>query len=228
MSRPIVAWSFSALSDFINCPFKYWAVRVGKIVSDVNAANSQGEDYHRDFEMYVSKGMRLKPELVRFQPVLDKLKHAPGQIVTEGQYALDQNYNPCGFKDWDNAWVRAVTDVSILNGIKCSTVDYKFGKPRKDPDQNALVAGVLMQTYPQLQEVNTAYWYVMHDKVVRDRYTRDDIPAIWNRFLPNVNKLAQAKTRDEWPKQPNPLCGWCPVHSCQHNTNPKFQSQSPT
>lgn len=227
MSRPEIFWSFSAYSDFDNCPYKYYRVRVAKDISDVTQTNAQGDDYHKDFENYVAKGMRLRSELVRYTPALDKLKRAPGQIITEGKFALDQNYQPCGFKDWDNAWVRAITDYSVINGALCSTLDYKFGKPRKDSDQNALVAAVLMHTYPQLQMVKTAYWYVLHDKFVHDQFTRQDIPAIWNRFLPTINKMVQAKRTNDWPKNKNPLCGWCPVHDCPFNTNPNFQ-RSPT
>jgi hypothetical protein len=218
MTRPIIAWSYSALNDFKNCPYKYWAVRVGKIVSDVNAANAGGEDYHREFELYVNKGKPLAPNLQRFTPVLDKLKKQPGQMSTELQLALDVNYQPCGFKAWDLAWVRAVSDWSLINGTRAWVIDYKFGKPKKDQEQNALVAAVLMHTYPQIQEVTTNYWFALHDKWLPDHWRRQDIGDIWNMFLPDVNELAQAKLKDEWPKTPSPLCGWCPVKTCVHNT----------
>jgi hypothetical protein len=228
MSRPIIAWSFSAYSDFNNCAYKYYRVRVAKDINDTNQANAKGDDDHKAFENYVGKTIKLPEHLERFKPGLDKLKRAPGHIITEGKFALDQNYNPCDFKDWQNAWVRAITDYSVINGTTCATIDYKFGKPRKDSDQNALVAAVLMHTYPQLQLVKTAYWYALHDKWVPDQFTREDIPGIWNRFLPTINKMVQAKQRNEWPKTPNPLCAWCPVHDCQWNKNPQFMPQGPT
>lgn len=227
MNLPLVAWSFSAINDFDNCAYKYYRVRVKKDISDVTNINAAGDDDHKALELYVAKGRGLPTHLVRLQPALDKLKRAPGQIITEGKYALDANYNPCDWRD-RSTFVRAITDYTVLNGQKATTIDYKTGKVRKDSDQNALVAGVLFQTYSQLQEIKTAYWFVNHDKFVPDVYTRADIPNIWNLFLPKYNKLVQAKVRDEWPKTPNPLCGWCPVHDCIHNTNPRFQSQSPT
>lgn len=215
--RPIIAWSFSALNDFKTCHYRYWAVRIGKIVSDVNQQNSAGEDHHRDFELYVSRGKSLPVNLQRFSPVLDRIKRQPGALLCENQLALDANYQSCGFKDWDRAFVRAVADVSIVNGSRAWWIDYKFGKPKKDQEQNALGAAVLMHTHPQVQEVTTNYWYVLHDKWVPNHWRREDIPAIWNMFLPDVNKLAQAKQNNSWPKMPNPLCGWCCVMDCEFN-----------
>ena len=221
MTRPIIAWSYSALSDFKNCPFKYWAVKIGKIVSDDNAFNKRGDDYHKEFESYVAKGTRLGPALEKFEPVLEKLRRAPGTVYTEYKMALTQEYQPCDFKDWNNAWVRSIADYMNINGANGVGIDYKFGKYRNDPEQNSLVAAVAFQIFPTLQRVRTAYYYAMHDKFTPFvDYTRDDIPRIWNYFLPDVQKLAQAKVEDTWPKTPNPLCAYCPVAACQHNTNP--------
>lgn len=219
MTRPVVAWSYSALSDFKNCPYKYWAVKVGKIVSDVNQYNKAGDDHHQEFEMYVSRGVKLPAEMSRFTPMLERFRRAPGQIYTEHQMALDANYAPCGYKDWEKAWVRAITDLMVVNGSVATIIDWKFGKVKKDPEQNSLTAAVVFQSFPQVQLARTAYVYANHDKIVPFDFKREESTDIWNHFLPDVNKLAQAKVRDEWPKRPNPLCGWCPVTTCQHNTN---------
>ncbi len=221
MSKPIIAWSFSALSDFKNCPCKYWAIKIEKLVSDANAFNQRGDDYHKNFEHYVGKGTALGPALERFKPVLDKLRYAPGTNYLEHKMALTQNYQPCDFKDWNNAWVRAIADYLNINGTSGIGVDYKFGKYRNDPEQNSLVAAVAFHNFPQLERIRTTYYYAMHDKFTPFvDYTRADIPTIWNAFLPDVNKLAQAKIEDKWPKTPNPLCRYCPVAQCQYNENP--------
>jgi hypothetical protein len=227
MTRPIITWSYSALNDFKNCPFKYWSIKIGKTVSDINTKNMEGADYHEDFQHYVARQRALPPELQKYAVVLDKFRKAPGTVLTEQQWALDQNYQPCGFKDWDRAWVRAIADLAILNGSVAQVVDYKFGKPHKDPEQNSLVAAVMFQTYPQVMTVKSAYWYVLHNKFEPYDFKRENATAIWNTFLPAVNKLAEAKRKDEWPKTPNPLCGWCPVGNCHHNTNPNIP-RSPT
>lgn len=222
MTRP-VAWSFSALSDFKNCPFKYWSVKIGKTVSDANQWNMEGDDYHRAFEQYIARSVKLPDQIAHYQPVLDKIKRSPGQVMAEQQYCLDQNFNPCGYKDWDNAWVRGAADVTVLNGTVASVVDWKFGKPKKDPEQMKLLSALVFHHHPHIQTIKTAYVFVKHNKVEPFDFVRAQLPDLWNAFLPDVNKLVQAKVRDEWPKTPNPLCGWCPVASCQHNTNEKLR-----
>lgn len=222
MARPIISWSFSRLNDFRSCPYKYWMVHVQKAVGDASTDNVRGEDYHKEFELYVAKGKPLPVNLQRFAPVLDKLKKQPGQMSTEVSLALDAEYQPCAWNDWDRAWVRSKVDWQLINGTRAWQWDYKFGKPKKDQDpyggQNALNAALLFQHHPQIQDVSTAYYFAMHDKIEKDYFVRADAPRIWNAFLPHVNRLADAKVRNDWPKVESPLCGWCPVKSCQYNT----------
>jgi hypothetical protein len=222
MTRPVISWSFSRLNDFRSCPYKYWRVHVRKDVGDANANNVRGEDYHKEFEMYVARGKPLPPHLVKYAPVLDKLKRQPGQQGTEVSLTLDTNYAPCAWNDWDRAWVRSKVDWQLINGTKAWLWDYKFGKAKKDQDdlggQNALNAVLLMHHYPNVEAVHTTYYFALHDKLESSYYPRSLLPQIWGKFLPDVNKLAQAKVKDEWPKQESPLCGWCPVMDCQFNT----------
>ena len=51
----------------------------------------------------------------------------------------------------------------------------------------------------------------------------DRIGELWQEFLPTVRKMEQAKTKDEWPPTPNPLCAYCPYAECQYNTNPELR-----
>lgn len=222
MSRPIISWSFSRLNDFRSCPYKYYMVHVAKAIGDANANNVRGEDYHKEFELYVARGKPLPANLKRYQPVLDRLKRQPGQQSVEVSLTLDTNYQSCAWNDWDRAWVRSKVDWQLINGVRAWQVDYKFGKPKKDQDdlggQNALNAVLLMHTHPQIENVTTNYYYALHDRWEPGFVRREDIPTVWNKFLPDVNKLAQAKQQDNWPKTPSPLCGWCPVQTCHHNT----------
>lgn len=218
MSRPIISWSFSRLNDFKTCPYKYFMVHVQKAIGDANENNVRGEDYHKEFELYVARGKPLPAALSVYKPVLDKLKAKPGQMGTEVSLTLDANYQPCAYNDWNNAWVRAKADWTLINGNRGWLIDYKFGKHKKDPEQNALGAALLMHHHPQIQSVTTNYWFVLHNRWEPDHWRREDIPTIWNMFLPHVNKLAASKVNNDWPKIQGPLCGWCPVKTCAFNT----------
>ena len=88
MARPVIAWSYSAIQSYENCPYKFWATRVGKIVSDVNKANADGANDHEAFEHYVGRNRALPSHLERFRPALDMLKRADGEIRPAVQQRL--------------------------------------------------------------------------------------------------------------------------------------------
>lgn len=225
MARPIVAWSFSALESYRNCPRKYWAVKIAKKCSDINKQNSDGDDGHQAFDQYLTKQRSLPAHLAQFTPILERVRVSPGQLYSEYQMALRADYVPCSFKDWDNCWVRAVTDVLVVNGQRAKTIDWKFGKPRKDPAQMELLSAVIFRHFPDVQTVDAAYMYVNHGKLVPYTFHRTEEQRLWMEFLPDVRKLEQSITKDDWPATPNPLCAWCPYDGCAHNTNPELRGE---
>lgn len=216
--RPI-AWSFSAVDSYRNCPRKFWAVKIEKLVSDANQYNTRGDDEHKVFDAYLRSRKPLPPSLAKFQPVLDRVLSAPGQLYSEYQLTLDTNYQPCGWKDWDRAWVRAQLDVLIVDGAKAKYIDWKTGKPRSDPTQMKLAAAMIFQVFPAVNEVDTFYSYIHHNKNVPFSFTRMQVPDLWNEFLPTVRQIEKSRATGDWPATPNGLCGYCPYKACPHNTN---------
>lgn len=219
MSKPRVAWSFSVLDMFENCPRKHHAVKIEKSVSDANKWNMKGDDEHKCFDAYLKGKSPLPSSLTRFTPMLDAVRASPGQMYSEYQMALTQDYVPCGFKDWDKAWVRAISDVAIVNGPKAKVLDWKTGKPKDDDRQMALNAAVTFQHFPAVNHIDTALVFVHHNTTIRHVFTRADVPQLWNRFLPGVKRLELAAINNDYPATPNPLCRYCPVVKCPHNEN---------
>lgn len=223
--RPTIAWSFSALNTFENCPRKFWATKIKKLVSDYNAANIKGDAEHKAFDAHLSKNTPLPAHIAQFQPVLDMVKALPGQMYSEYSMALDANYVPCKGTDWNRVWMRSIADVITVNGFRAHVVDWKFGKapsaryPMK-PDQMEIVAVAAMRIFPQVLEVNTAYVFPLSNQIFPFKFTRNEDEArIWQSLLPRVKAMEQAVKDDAWPATPNPLCGWCPYKACPHNTN---------
>lgn len=220
MARP-VAWSYSALSMFENCPRKYHAVKIAKTFSDANKFNMRGDDEHKCFDYYLKGRSPLPATLQKFQPMLDKFRSAKGELYSEFQMALTEAYKPCSFKDWDNAWVRSVADLLIVIGDTAVMTDWKTGKVKDEPDQMQLAAGLIFQHFPAVNTVRSAYMFIHHNATVPYTFTRQQVPDIWGNFLPRVKRLTLAVKTDEWPATPNPLCRFCPVKTCPHNTNPE-------
>jgi hypothetical protein len=229
--RPIIAWSFSALEMFLNCPRKYWAVKVAKLVSDDNKWNLQGDDEHKSFDKYLKRtpNYTLPHNLLAFTPMLDRVLATPGQLYSEMSLCLDMAFVPCKGNDWNRAWVRGAADVLIVNGTKAKMLDWKTGKVKREPKQMQLVSLLVFQHFPEVTQVDTGYVYIHHGKTVPDpklhnekadyTFNRSQIGELWQKFLPDVKRMEQAKLKDEWPPTPNPLCGYCPHRACQYNTN---------
>jgi CRISPR/Cas system-associated exonuclease Cas4 (RecB family) len=231
--RPIIAWSFSAQEMYLNCPRKYWAVKVAKKVSDDNKWNLRGDDEHKSFDRYLKRerGYTLPESLLAFTPMLDRVLAAPGTMFSEYSMTLDQRFIPCKWNDWDKAWVRGAADVLIVNGARAKMLDWKTGKVKDDPKQMRLVSLLVFQHFPEVQQVDTGYVYIHHGKTVPNQpgrmsdysFTRDRVGELWQEFLPAVKQMEQSKLKDEWPPKPNPLCAYCPYGECQYNTNPELR-----
>lgn len=218
MTRPIIAWSFSALSTFENCPRKYWAVKVAKLVSDINSDNLEGDADHQAFQHHFSKGLPLPSKLAGLQPLADKLRAAPGEKYIEYAMCLKQDFKPTHFKNWDEAWVRGAGDFIIVNGDKAKYFDWKKGKFRESDDQIELTALLLFSHFPAVQQVSGGLVFYNAGRVHPHIVNRSDAPRLWNGYISRVRDMEQAKLNDAWPVNPNPLCGWCPYKACPHNT----------
>jgi hypothetical protein len=218
MARPVIAWSFSALNTFENCARKYWAVRIGKKVSDVNKANSEGDADHQSLEHYMKTALPLPPHLRNLMPLLDKIRAAPGEQYVEYSMTLDQQMTPCRWNEWDKAWVRGAGDYVKINGTQATYFDWKFGKPSQSvEDQVNLTSLLIFRHFPQVQTVRGAMMYFNHAKHAHHSVLRQDESLLWNGFISRVKEMEQAKLEDNWPTNPNPLCGWCPYKECPFN-----------
>lgn len=91
-------------------------------------------------------------------------------------------------------------------------VTHNTGKPKTDGDQMKLFAGATFALYPSVEKVKTGYVWLGHDRVDSETYTRADIPAIWNEFIPRVERVEYAIKNSVFNPNPSGLCrAWCPV-----------------
>ena len=216
--RPIINWSYSALNTFENCPRKFWATKVAKVVSDLNQANVDGDNDHKALQYHMSKGMALPPALTALAPLCSKLKSAPGEKYIEYSMCLKQDFTPTPWNNWDEAWVRGAGDVIIVNGDKAQYFDWKRGKFSANDDQIELTSLLIFAHFPAVQQVAGGLVFYNQGKVHPHMVHRGDASRLWNGYLSRVRDLEQSKTEDSWPATPNPLCGWCPYKACPHNT----------
>ena len=211
-------WSYSALKDYVNCPRQYKEVKVLKrYVKEPTQQMLYGTEVHKACEDYVGKDVPLAKNYERFKPVLDTLKAIPGTRYPEHEMALDRDRKPCGFKD-ENRWVRGIVDLLVVDGDHAFIIDYKTGSNKyPDPKQLKLMALMTYAHFPEVKFIKAGLLFVMHDSFMNEEYKREDIDKLWNAFNRDLERLKLSYESDAWMPNPTPLCGWCPVKSCEYH-----------
>jgi CRISPR/Cas system-associated exonuclease Cas4 (RecB family) len=211
-------WSYSALKDYVNCPKQYHEIKVLKRYSKLPTEQMlYGTEVHKALEDYVRDDMPLAKNYERFQAVLDTLLEIPGDRYPEHEMGLTHNKKACAF-DSDDRWVRGITDLLIVNNDKAFIIDYKTGSNKyPDPKQLKLMALMTFEHFPKVNHIKAGLLFVMHNSFMHEEYAREQIPQIWNAFTGDLQRLQLSYENDVWMANPTPLCGWCPVSSCEYH-----------
>lgn len=214
----MIKWSYSGLKDYVNCPRQYYEVKVAKnFVKRPTEQMLYGNAVHSALEHYVKDGKPLKKNYEWYQPMLDALLDIDGERLPEYRMAIDTNLEPCSFGA-ANYWVRGIVDLLIINGNTAHIVDYKTGSAKyPDIKQLKLMSLLTYAHYPQVDRIKAGLLFVAHNTFVDEEYSRDQSEALWKDFLPDLERLKLSHEQNKWPENPTPLCGWCPVNTCQFN-----------
>jgi CRISPR/Cas system-associated exonuclease Cas4 (RecB family) len=214
-TKPI-QWSFSSLKDFVGCPKRYYEVKVAKsFETKITQAITYGKEVHSALEHYVRDGVELPTNYKRFQEAVDALLMIPGVRYCEHEMGLKTDRTPCGFND-KNRWVRGIADLLIVDGKTAYVVDYKTGNDKyPDLDQLKLMALMVFAHFPEVNLVKGALLFILKENLVAQDYERKDADALWDTFIPKVKRLELSYQTNEWPTNPTPLCGYCPVSTCE-------------
>jgi len=210
-------WSYSSLKEYINCPRQYHEVKVLKnFTKRVTQEMTFGTEVHKYCEDYVGEGKPLPKNYEHFKPVLDELLAIPGTRYPEYKMALDAEGKPCSFGASDR-WVRGIVDLLIVDNDQGYIVDYKTGSSKyPDPKQLKLMALMAFAHFPQLQKIKAGLLFIVHNSFVDESYTRDQIDELWDQFHPDLIRLDASHVSGVWNPNPTPLCGWCPVKTCEY------------
>ena len=208
-----VAWSYSSLQNFENCPKRYYLTRVAKVVKDVmGEAALWGNTAHKALELRIAEGTPLPEKLAYMEPyALKILESGRKNIHCEKEYCFDSSFK---LVEWfsKSAWCRSKIDVEIRKSPEQAVlIDWKFGKRKPDSDQLKLFAAVAMTADKTLEQVETAFFWVPDKKMDKEVFTRDDVAPIWQTFLGKVARVEHATEENKFPPRPSGLCGYCPV-----------------
>lgn len=218
-----ITWSYSSLSLFNLCPRKYYHLRVLKDIKEPESEQMRyGLDLHKAAELYIGEGVPLEPGFAFMQPALDRLKAMEGEKKCEYRMGLTRNLEPCGFFDSD-VWWRGIADLMVVNGKKTKVLDFKTGKDRyADTKQLEVLALATFKHFPETEEVNGGLLFVVYNNLIKEKYTKENEAKLWQKWLPETDRLEAAYEKDVWNPKPNFTCrGWCAVISCPHNSKHK-------
>jgi len=215
-----VKWSHSSLKDFEGCARRYHEVKLlKKYPTPETEQIKYGKELHKAAEDYVRDGTPIPEQFAFVKPTIDALMTKSGRRYPEFEMALTENLTPCGFKD-DAVWVRGIADLLIIDddNLTAWVVDYKTGN-NKYPDvgQLELMSLMVFANFPHIRQVNSALLFVVKETMVKAKMMVEEAPAAWQRYRERVAKLAACHDNDVWNPNQTPLCGWCPVRSCEFN-----------
>jgi len=104
----------------------------------------------------------------------------------------------------------------VVDGEFAFIVDYKTGSNKyPDPKQLQLMALMVFEHFPEVNHIKAGLLFVMHNHFVTSDYHRDDKEKLWDDFQPTLERLSTSFKNDVWQANPTPLCGWCPVQTCE-------------
>jgi len=211
----VIPWSYTSLTAFETCPRRYYLTRITKEVKEPQStAMMHGNEVHKALEKSVRDGIPLPEKYKEHTPIVEKLRAKKGRKLVEHKIALNKNFRETTFFAKD-VWVRGVVDVGIV-GVKSATLlDYKTGKPKVDPSQLKLFAGMALAAFPFLEKVTVGFMWLAHNRMGSDdvaTYGKEDVPVIWDEFTSRVRRMEQAEQDDKFLPRPSGLCRqWCPV-----------------
>jgi RecB family exonuclease len=216
-----IKWSHSSLKDYEGCPRRYHEVKVLKNYPFKDTdATIYGKELHEAAELYIRDDKPLPKQFDFVKDTLDALKAKPGRKLCEHEMGVTKDLKPCGFSDAD-VWVRGIADLLIIDdeNLTARVVDYKSGNNRyPDRDQLKLMALMVFAHFPHIRRVSGALLFVVKNDIAKASYMVGEAEDYWWDYRERVARIEQAHATGVWNPRSTPLCGWCPVKTCEYNT----------
>ncbi len=216
-----IAWSFSSLKTFQQCPRKYYRTKVLKDVKEPDTqATLYGKSVHTVAEDYIRDGTPIPPEYGYMKPILENLKSIEGEKHCELKMGFTKELEPCSF-DAENVWWRGIADLVIINEPKqiAYSLDYKTSKSARyaDTKQLDLVAVGIFKHFPNIVRVKSSLAFVVSKEFVKAEHHVEMVPKYIEKPAQDVARIEAALENGVWNPVQGPLCKFCAVKDCEYN-----------
>lgn len=218
--QTIQRWSYSAYSQWAECPAKYAYQRFDRLKpAKSSPALERGTRIHTLGEQYLDGTLSVVPKEYKAVDNLMKSARNVG-YVPEENWAVTVNWEPCEWTDWNNNWGMAKTDAHFLfesDGV-LSIVDFKTGRIYpKHADQAEVYAVFGGAYYPdEFDKVEIEFWYLDQkgDEILGDSpfvYTAAEVAESRIKWVDKVQRM-MSSTR--FPHKPSRnSCRFCDFRS---------------
>ena len=230
MTQRIVG-SYSFFSELETCPYQAHEKRVARSIQYVESDAARWGNYVHDvMDKRIStddpKVLSEDDNVARFEPYALCFA-GKNSVQTEMKLGITKDGHPTKFYG-EHCYVGGKVDVVYTMSFAHHDItDWKTGKEDYETPFELELHALLhaARVAPVAARYTARYVYIGRekrpDKVGRTYDTADGSLASPQQTWAKVNAL-MARAYDYqkngyWPKQPNALCGWCPVMKCEHN-----------
>jgi hypothetical protein len=182
-----------------------------------SSAMKWGNAVHSAFEVRITHGTAFPTGMEKYEALAQPLVAAGA--VAEKMLGIDDRGALCDFFA-PEVWLRGKIDASIVREGTAAIFDWKTGKKREERAELATHAVLLKAWQPTIQKV-TAHYVWLQDNEVGKAHDVSDTEMKLNEIRQTMWFVESCIEEENFPKRPNPLCGWCDVTDCEFNRKGK-------
>ena len=218
-------WSYTHLDTFGNCAHQYHWKYILKNKEPPTPEMLEGHKVDEVLEKRVAANIALPAQYAKWEPLVGSIvttaQNSGGQIRTQMKVGINREMKPTDFFAKD-VYGRGVFDVAIEWPQRMFIGDWKTGKTREKDFQVMIFAFFGFLLRPEVEKITACnIWLPTLKPGTQYNYDRGELPRMWSEIFLKLAAMENAAARDEWPKRPSPLCGWCPVLECEFNKKEK-------
>lgn len=236
-------YSFSKISLFYQCPFKFKLKYIDKIKPpfEINKALEKGRFIHSLIENYFNSTAKLedefklstKDEIENYKNIFESLKDKEffkklSKLKNKNvEMPLSLNFKKenveAGGLNYKASLIGFIDFFGFLEKNSIVIIDWKTGKVPKEPNilQVKIYALWAFLTF-NVETVHTCFYYVEHNKKKCFVFKNEDKEKIEKEILSKIKYIENEK---EFRKQTSPLCDYCEMKNfnyCEFEEQNKF------
>lgn len=204
----IMAWSYSRLKTWENCPFQAKLKFIQRLKEPDSMYAARGSELHKQAEGFIKDpNQTLPPALAGVAKFLEPFRGAADAPRTEWQAALTKDWKPTKWFDPD-VYLRVIFDLWAKTQAQVKIRDHKTGKIREEEhaDQLDLYATSAFGLDETVDEVEVGIIYIDHNKETTKSYTRTmfrERRQFWD------DRAGKMLSDDIFAPRPGQSCRYC-------------------